>query len=319
MIDLLYKIIEIIALYLFIMSLALFYQWIDRKVVARFQNRMGPTYVGPIGLLQPLYDFLKLLLKEDITPKSVNKTLFTLTPLIAVITILTATILLPLSSKPIVSFEGDIILAIVFLSLYAIIVFLMGTGSQNRFAILGSERTLIQLIGYEIPLTLSIISVVIWTGQTSILGIVEYQKDLPLIFSPLVIAFIIYILTSQAELERQPFDIPEAEQEIVAGWHVEYTGRKFALILLSHDIEMVYLSMLGATLFLGGFQGPMIPGLELILGIVYLVIKSIIILLLLSMIKASLARVRIDQMLTFSWKYLIPLALLQVLIIGVIK
>ena len=306
---------------IFIITFSLFYEWIDRKFYAKLQNRVGPHLAGPFGILQPLADLIKLLSKEDIVPSAADRFLFSLTPILAPSLILFASMFLPIAGvHGILSLEGDLIILIAILSIYSIVVYLAGQGSMNRLASIGATRGILQLIGYEIPLTLTILSVGITAGSLRISDIVVMHavKGTPLILVSQAIGFAIYLIASQAEMERVPFDIPEAEQEIVAGWEVEYTGRRLALFRLSKDLELFFLSGLAAALFLGGPLGPVISGLEPLLYTIYFLIKSIIVLMIFTAIRAVFARLRIDQMMLFSWKYLMPLALVQLIISEVI-
>lgn len=305
----------------FILLISLFYEWVDRKLYARFQNRVGPHLTGPFGLFQPVADFIKLLSKEDIVPMAADRFLFTLTPILAPALILLACMFLPITGPSgIISFNGDLIIVIALLSIYMITVYLAGEGSNNRLASIGAERAALQLIGYEIPLTLSLLSAAIAAGSLSISGIVQAQAErgLWLIAGPQIIGFAIFVITAQAEMERIPFDIPEAEQEIVAGWEVEYSGRRLALFRLSKDLELFLLSGLGAAIFLGGPIGPIIPGLEPVLYTVYFILKSLIVLAIFTLVRALFARLRIDQMILFSWRYLMPLAMILIILTEVI-
>ena len=306
---------------LFALSASLFYEWIDRKFYAKLQNRVGPHVAGPFGTLQPLADFIKLLSKEDIVPAAADKALFTLAPVLAPFLLLFAIMFLPIAGlSGILSFEGDLVVAVAIMSLYSVIVYVAGQASTSRFASIGAERSVLQLIGYEIPLTLSLISVALGANSLRISDIVAAQAERGFwfILGPQALGFAIFLIAAQAEMERVPFDVPEAEQEIVAGWLVEYSGRRLALFRLSKDLELFYLSGLAATAFLGGPLGPTLPGLEPVLYTVYFVIKSIVVLLLFTVIRGIFARLRIDQVLSFCWKYLVPLSILLVLITRVV-
>jgi NADH-quinone oxidoreductase subunit H len=305
--------------FIFTIFLSLFYEWIDRKFYAKLQNRVGPLYTGPFGLLQPLADFIKLLSKEDIIPSAVDKLFFNSVPVLALALMLTGVLLLPiLNISGLISFEGDIIVAVAIMTIFCILVFLSGLGSLNRFGIVGAERAVSQLLGYEIPMTLAIASVALASNSLKIADITAKQSSWWFILGPQAIGFAVFLIAAQAELERVPFDIPEAEQEIVAGWLTEFSGRKLALFRLARDVELVYISGLAATFYLGGPFGPVIPGFESILLPIYFIIKTIIVLLIISVIRAAFARLRIDQMVNFSWKYLVPVSLLQLLLVRVI-
>ncbi len=301
--------------FLFIFFIALVWEWLDRKLYAKLQNRVGPYYTGPWGFLQPLADFIKLLSKEDIVPKDADKAFFVATPILLLATILTGVCLLPIAStRGIISFDGDVILAIAVLTVTCILVFYAGESGLCRFTLVGASRALLQLVGYEIPLMLVIASVAVLSGSLSLSGIVAFQAKYGWLVGPCLVGVIVFIIAGEAEMERIPFDIPEAETEIVAGWLTEFSGRKLAFIRLARDIELFYLSGLAATLFLGGPLGPVIPGLEPVLYTVYFIVKSFVFLFAFSTLRALLARFRIDQMVEFAWKWLIPLALIQFLI-----
>jgi NADH-quinone oxidoreductase subunit H len=180
---------------------------------------------------------------------------------------------------------------------------------------MGAERAMLQLLGFEIPLMISIVGVCVFTSSVRIADIVNWQSMHSwVILGPQILGFIIFLVAAQAELERVPFDIPEAEQEIVAGWMTEYSGRKLALLRLAKDLELVFIAALAAVLYLGGPLGPVVPGLAYLLYPVYLVAKILVVLLILVTIRGAFARIRIDQMLTFAWSYLIPLSMVQIFI-----
>jgi NADH-quinone oxidoreductase subunit H len=305
--------------FVFVIGLAFVYEWLDRKFYARFQNRIGPLYTGRSGFLQPFADFVKLLAKEDITPQAADSLLFSRMPILALTTMLVGATLLPIvSNHGILSFSGDLIIAVALMTIYCIIVFLAGISSTNRFSSVGAERAVSQLLGYEIPMTLAIAGVALNAGSIKIADIVQAQAQTHwYIFGPQALGFGIFLIAVEAELERIPFDIPEAEQEIVAGWLTEFTGRKLALFRLSRDVELLFVSGLVATLYLGGPTGPVVPGLEIVLYPVYFIVKTAVVLFILSSIRTIFARIRIDQMVNFSWKYLVPLSLFQLLLVRI--
>ncbi|MEM0217477.1 MAG: complex I subunit 1 family protein [Candidatus Nezhaarchaeales archaeon] len=302
--------------FLFFAVLGLFFEWIDRKFYAKLQNRVGPLYAGPWGLFQPFADFVKLMAKEDIVPEGADRPLFSSIPVFALALSLFAVLFLPVcGTQGVLSFEGDLIVVTVILTFFVILVFLAGFSSASRYPEVGAERSVLQLLGYEIPLVASVLGAAAVTIQTGgslqIKSIVEAQSSWWSILGIQALGFAIFLLAAQAELERVPFDIPEAETEIVAGWLTEYSGKKLALIRLAKDIELAFLCGLGATLFLGGPQ-PILPGfVGTLLSTIIFVIKSIIVLLILTMIRAAMSRLRIDQMVNFAWKYLVPISILQ--------
>lgn len=298
---------------IFLLALAWFYEWLDRRFFARLQNRYGPIYTGWHGLLQPLADFVKLLAKEDIEPAAVDKPIFRGVPVLILTLPLTALFLIPISGvKAFVHFEGDLIFIIFIMSLLAILAFLGGWSSTNRFSTLGGLRAAMQLLGYEVPLAIVLIGPAIAARSLSITRIVEWQAANGLwIIALTPIGFGIAIIAMLAELEKVPFDIPVAETEIVAGWQTEFSGRKLALMRLALDLELVLAAGLISALFLGGPSGP----IPVIPGIVWFLIKATCIVLILSNLRALFARFRIDQMVSGSWKFLVPLAILQIVIL----
>jgi NADH-quinone oxidoreductase subunit H len=294
---------------LFIFVVSFLYEWVDRKFYARLQNRYGPLYTGPKGILQPFADFLKLLAKEDIEPEAVDKAVFRATPLLLLFLPLLGTLLVPIGGlSAVINFEGDLIFMAFLLTLIAISIFLAGWSSTNRFSTLGGVRAALQMISFEIPLTLSLISPAIMAGSLSITGIVLWQSTRypSIVFQP--IGFAVAIICFLAELERVPFDIPEADTEIVAGWMTEFSGRKLALLRLSRDVETVLAAALLSAVFLGGPAGPGPPQLALL----WFFLKTTIVVLILTNLRALFARIRIDQMMQTFWKYVLPLSLLQI-------
>ncbi len=302
----------------FLFVYSTFCEWFDRKIYARLQNRMGPTHTGRWGILQPVADFLKLMAKEDIVPERADKTLFTLLPVVGIAAVSTSMLLLPLwhynssQSSP-NSFSGDIIVLLYILTLPTLIFFLAAWSSTSFFATIGGARVLTMLFGYEVPLLLAVLSPAILAGSWRLAEIAAFFQEKPLLLLPNIIGFVVAVICLQAKLERTPFDIPHAETEIVGGTFTEYSGKKLALFRLMTDVEMVAGSGLVATVFLGGFPG------GLILGLVNFVIKTLFVIFLLSLIRALTSRIRIDQVISFAWRYLAPLAVLQLLITILLK
>jgi len=302
---------------IFCIAYGWFLEWFDRKLYARFQNRIGPLLTGPKGLLQPFADFVKLLAKEDITPLGADKLGFTAVPLLSVVISLFILLFIPTYSLTgVLSLPGDLLLVLFVSTVFGILIMFAGYFSGNRFSIVGTERTGLQFVAYEIPFAFSVISVAAAARSLEIANIVKYQtvNNLPLIVCT-PIAFVIYLIASLAKLEKIPFDIPEAETEIVAGWQVEYSGRKLAFFRLATDLKMVFVSGFAAALFLAGPYGPSIPGLEPLFYTFWFIIKTLVIMFLLSNLRSLFARYKIDQVVQGFWKYLIPLAVLQILIV----
>jgi len=296
---------------MFLFALAFFYEWVDRKFFARLQNRYGPLHTGPHGILQPLADFLKLLSKEDITLHASDRLLFILAPIFYLALPLTTLFVIPiLDPTSSIAFEGDLIFVLFTFTLVIITVFLAGWSSVSRFSTIGSVRAALQMLGYEIPMGLVVIGPAIAARSLSIRRVVEWQSlnFWMILLQPL--GFIILTVCLLAELQFVPFDIPEAETEIVAGWRTEFSGRKLALLRLGKDLELVLASALIASLYLGGSQH-----FWLIPPIVIFLVKTTFAVMLLSLLRAVFARFRIDQVLSGMWKYLLPLATLQIILI----
>jgi len=297
---------------LFLFFLAFLYEWIDRKFLAKVQNRYGPLYTGPSGILQPLADFLKLLSKEDIVPAAADKLLFSLTPIVYSILPLVALFTIPIENQmAIVAFEGDLIFIMFIFTLIIVTVYLAGLGSMSRFSLIGGVRAALQMLGYEIPMSLAIISPALAAGSLSVSRIVQWQSINSrwiVLLQPL--GFIILIMCLLAELEYVPFDIPEAETEIVAGWRTEFSGRKLALFKLGKDLKLVLASALLTSLYLGGAQQ-----LWVLPPVISFMIKTVLVVLLLTFLRGIFARFRIDQMVSGMWRYLVPLAILQIILI----
>lgn len=308
---LLYLVIYPGLLFLFVYST--FCEWFDRKVYARLQNRMGPTHTGRFGLLQPIADFVKLLAKEDVVPEAADKRLFTVLPIIGLAVVSTAGLLLPvwnfdLAAPGFTSFSGDIIVVLYLLSLPTLILFLAAWSSTNPFSTIGGARVLTMFFGYEVPLFLAVLSPAILADSWRLAEIAAFYQAKPLLLLTNLLGFIIAVIAVQAKLERTPFDIPHAETEIVGGTFTEYSGKKLALFRLTFDIEMVVSSGLLAAVFLGGFPG------GAVVGFLHFVVKTLFVIFLLSLLRALTARIRIDQVVSFAWKYLAPLAVLQLLV-----
>jgi len=297
---------------LFLLCLAFFTEWVDRKFFARIQNRYGPLYTGPSGILQPLADFVKLLSKEDIVPRAADRALFTLVPILYVPLPLTALFIMPIMGETgLIAFEGDLIFLLFVFGLMTIIIFLAGWSSMSRFSIIGGVRSALQMLSFEIPLGIVLIGPAIAAKSLSISGIVQWQSANAawgLWLQP--IGFVVLLTCLLAELELIPFDIPEADTEIVAGWRTEFSGRKLAMFRLGRDLEVVLCAALAASLFLRGAQP-----LWLIPPAVVFLVKTIAVVLLFSFIRSLFARFRIDQVIAGMWKYVLPIAIVQIVLI----
>jgi len=296
---------------IFLFALAFFYEWVDRKFFARLQNRYGPLHTGPLGILQPIADFFKLLSKEDITPHACDRLVFFLVPIFYFALPFTTLFVIPiLSQTSLIAFEGDLIFVLFAFTLIIITVFLAGWSSTSRFSTIGSMRAVLQMIGYEIPMGLVMVGPAIAARTLSISRIVEWQSSNFWLILLQPLGFAVFIICLLAELQFVPFDIPEAETEIVAGWRTEFSGRKLALLRLGKDLELVLASALITSLYFGGAQQ-----FWLIPPIVTFLLKTTFTVMLLSLLRAVFARFRIDQVVSGIWKYLLPLAALQMILI----
>jgi len=299
---------------LFLLSLAFFSEWVDRKVVAKLQNRVGPQYTGPWGILQPFADFVKLLSKEDITPVAVDRLMFSLAPILILSLSLMPLFLIPIADcSALVWFEGDLIFIMFVMTLRIIIIFMGAWSSTNRFSTIGGTRAVLQMLGFEIPLTIAMTGPAISARSLSLSRIVQSQAVGSYFLLTQPLGFVIVTVCLLAELQMTPFDIPKAETEIVAGWLVEFSGKKLALLRLAKDFELVLAASLIASLYLGGPLGPW-----QLHSALYFFTKLVVCILILSNLRALFARFRIDQVLLGTWKYLTPLAFLQIILIELV-
>jgi NADH-quinone oxidoreductase subunit H len=304
----------------------------ERKALARMQSRIGPNRAGPWGIIQPMADAVKLIFKQEMVPAKADKLLFLLAPVITVIPAMIITAVVPwgrsitLFGRQINLYLADVNVGILYLGAVASIaiygIVLAGWSSNNKYALMGGLRSTAQMISYELALGLTFVSVTLLAGSMSLVDVVEAQGANGILgwivwnlSQPL--AFIIFLIAAMAETNRSPFDMPEAEQELTAGYHVEYSGMKFALFFMAEYIKIIAVSMIAATLFLGGYLGPYLDQFP-ILGPVYLFIKTMIMIFVFIWVRATFPRFRYDRLMAFGWKVLLPLALLNVFIAAVI-
>jgi NADH-quinone oxidoreductase subunit H len=289
----------------------------ERVVMAYMQLRLGPNRVGPLGLLQPIADGIKLLTKESFQPTNVDKFTYWLAPAISIFTALFVFVLIPIGGYvdigghqvrlQIADINAGILflLSISSLAVYGIV--LSGWASNNRYSLLGGLRGTAQIISYEIPMGLSLLTVVLSAGTMSLSGIVDAQTAQWFVWTN-PISFIIYLITAFAETNRAPFDLPEAEQELTGGYHTEYGGLKFAIFFMAEYINILAVSSIAVTLFFGGWHGPgNIP-------VVWYLLKVAIFVFLFIWVRATMARLRYDQLMSFGWKFLLPVAILNLII-----
>jgi NADH-quinone oxidoreductase subunit H len=309
-------VLGVVILASFVLIVDIMLVWIERKIVARFQDRFGPNRVGPYGVLQPIADVIKLLIKEDIMPNGADKFIFNIAPIIALAAVLLLWAVVPFAPTII---GADINVAVLYVvaigSLGTLAIIMAGWASNNKYALLGAFRTVALLIAYEVPMIIALLVPVLLARSMGMQTIVAAQSTWYIFVVPL--AAVILLISSIAELGRTPFDISEAESEIVAGFHIEYTGMKFGLFYAGELLHALTVSALISTLFLGGWRGPFVDQVP-ILGPVYLFIKSFFVYYLIMWIRYSFPRVRIDQMLGFNWKFLTPLALCLLIVVAIL-
>ncbi len=316
LVDALLVIIGVVVVASFCLLLPLFLIWAERRLVARMQDRVGPNRVGPEGLLQTIADAIKLMIKEDITPIGADKIVYNLSPILAVISVITMWAVIPFAANVIGTDLNVAALYIVSVgSLGTLAIMLGGWASNNKYALLGAFRTVAQLVCYEVPLILSLIVPVLLARSMSLVTIVDAQKEVWFIFMAPVAALIFFI-TSIAETGRAPFDLLEAESEIVAGFHIEYSGMKFGMFFVAEFLHAFTVGALTAVLFLGGWHVPFVPGAEQIpvIGIVVFMIKAFIGYFVVIWVRTTLPRIRIDHMLELNWKGLVPLSLASIVV-----
>lgn len=301
----------------FVLLVDILLVWVERKVVARLQDRLGPNRLGPFGLIQPLADVLKLLIKEDITPEGAHRVIYNLAPMMALATVLLLWGVIPFAPGLIGADLNVGVLYIVAIgALGTLGIIMAGYASNNKYALLGAFRTVAVMISFEVPMVITLLVPVILARTMGINGIVEAQSMWFIVLSPL--AVLIFLISAQAELGRAPFDLNEAESEIVAGFHIEYTGMKFGLFYAGELLHALTFGAILSALFLGGWRGPGVDAMP-ILGVFYLFAKSFLIYFVIMWIKYTMPRIRIDHMLSFCWKFLTPIALALVIVTAVLS
>ncbi len=292
--------------------------WAERKIAGRVQDRLGPNRVGPYGIMQSVADALKLFTKEDITPDNAERVTYNLAPGIAVFAVLMLLLVIPFGPGLIGADINVGVLYVVAMGSFGIMAALMaGWASNNKYALLGGFRTVAQLLSYEIPMILAMSVPVLFAGTMSMQKLVEAQANFRWFGLVMPTAFLLYFVAALAENERTPFDLLEAESEIVAGYHIEYSGLKFAWFFLAFFLNTLLLSAIATTLFLGGWQGPFVDRVPL-LGVVYFFLKTIVLVFTFMWIRATFPRLRIDQMMALAWKVLVPVGLILVLLAAVV-
>jgi NADH-quinone oxidoreductase subunit H len=311
--DLLRLVIGLIIVLAFSQLNALFLVWLERKVAGHIQLRPGPKEVGPFGLLQTIVDGIKLVGKELITPKLVDRKLFVLAPVLVFMPVLASFLVLPFSPELIIrDMNLGVLLIFSFSAISVLAILAGGWSSNNKYALLGAVRSVAQNVAYEIPLLLAVMSVVLMVNSLRFSDIVQAQGKIWFFFLQPV-AGLIYLICATAETNRAPFDIPEAESELVAGFHTEYSGMRFGLFFLAEYTNMFIVCAVATSLFFGGWYGPL--GFSLgIPGVVWFLIKTYVLLFVVMWVRWTFPRLRFDQLMNFSWKVMIPLALVNLIV-----
>jgi NADH-quinone oxidoreductase subunit H len=299
--------------------------WIERKGLGRIQNRLGPNRVGPWGLLQPVADGLKMLTKEDIVPDVADKLVHFLAPVVLLVPTLLAYAVLPFGKNMTpIDLDAGILFFFAVGASTELSIFMAGWSSRNKYSLLGAMRAIAQMISYEIPLIISSVTVIMIAGSLSLVDVVAKQGGWHFdifprwnVFTPWGLAgFIIFLIASLAESNRSPFDIPEAESEIIAGHLTEYSGFKYALFFLAEYLGMFAMCGLAVTLFLGGWRAPL-PFLDIVPSYVWFLLKLMALVGLFIWIRGTLPRLRVDQLLNFAWKFMLPLSLINLVVAAV--
>ena len=294
----------------FVLALVMGFIWFERRAMGRMQARLGPNRVGPFGLLQPVADAIKVLLKEDIVPTKADRVVHWLAPVVAFAPVLMIFAVVPFQDGALLADLNIGILYVVAISSVSTVgIFMAGWGSSNKYSLLGSMRMIAALVSYEIPVVLSIVGVVLITGSLSMNQIVLAQDTPFILLQPL--GFLLFFIGGCAEINRAPFDLMEADSELTAGFHTEYSGMKFALFYLVEYAEALAISAIITTLFLGGWRGPLLPPW------LWFVVKVGAVFFVIVWVRTTVPRVRIDQLMALAWKFLFPLALINLLITGI--
>ncbi|HLI85519.1 MAG TPA: NADH-quinone oxidoreductase subunit NuoH [Bryobacteraceae bacterium] len=286
--------------------------WVERRLLALWQDRYGPNRVGPFGLMQVTADMVKIFFKEDWVPPFADKTVFILAPAVIVVTVLLSFAMIPVAPGIVVS-NLDVgllfILAMSSLGLYSVV--LAGWASDNKYSLLGALRAAAQMLSYEVFMGLSLMGVVLLAGSFNLARIVEAQRRLWFVV-PQFLGFLLFLIAGMAETRRLPFDLPEAESELIAGYHAEYSGMKFGLFFVGEYLGVTLISALIALLFFGGWMGPVLP------PVVWFLVKMFFFISFFILVRAALPRPRFDQLMSLGWKVMLPLALANLLVTGAV-
>jgi NADH-quinone oxidoreductase subunit H len=299
---------------------ALFLVWLERKVAAHIQLRIGPKEVGPFGILQTIVDGVKLVSKELITPRHVDKKLFMLAPVAIFLPVLVSFVVIPFSEKlQIRDLNVGLLVIFAFSTFNVLAILVGGWASNNKYSLLGAIRSVAQNVAYEIPLLLTVLSALLWSNSLKMSEIVESQSTVWNAFW-MPVAALIYLICATAETNRAPFDLPEAESELVAGFHTEYGGMRFALFFLAEYSNMLIVAAVATTLFFGGWKPLPFLGFLPVPGLIWFLAKTYVLIFVVIWVRWTFPRLRFDQLMNFCWKIMIPAALLHLIVYaGIIK
>lgn len=287
--------------------------WLERRLLAFWQDRLGPNRVGPFGIMQPLADMVKIFFKEDWMPRFVDKTVFVIAPAIVMCTVLLGFAIIPFAPGIfVVDWHIGLLFFLAMSSLGAYSLVLGGWASNNKYSLLGGLRAAAQMITYEVFMGLSLMGVVMLTRSFSLVDIVEAQRGM-WFFIPQFPGFVLFLIAGLAEVHRLPFDIPEAESELIAGFHSEYSGMKFGMFFVGEYLGITLISMLITTLFFGGWLGP-----AFLPPVIWFFLKTFVFICFIILLRAALPRPRYDQLMSYGWKFMLPLALINLLVTGAI-
>jgi len=304
-------IIPVVILVILLISAAML-TWVERRMLGLWQDRHGPNRVGPFGLLQVAADMIKIFTKEDWIPPFADKVIFVVAPMIVMIMMLLGFAIIPFSPDiQIADFDNGLLFLLAISSLSVYSVMLAGFSSNSKYALLGALRAAAQMLSYEVFMGLSLMGIVIMSGSFSLRDIVAAQTDMWYCI-PQAIALFIFMIAGIAESHRAPFDLPEAEHEIAAGFHTEYSSMKFGMFFIGEYLGVLLISAMIVTLFFGGWQGPFLP------PIVWFILKTSFFVLFFILLRAAIPRPRYDQLMAFGWKFMLPLSLLNLLLTGAI-
>jgi NADH-quinone oxidoreductase subunit H len=321
--DFLILVLKMVIIFGAVMNVVGLLSWVERKMMARVQMRPGPTRVGPFGLLQPLADLVKFLFKEDVIPLQANTFLYILAPLLSLVPAFLAFAVVPFGpSLQVTDLSIGLLFVFALTSLGVYGIALGGWASNSKYPLMGAMRSSAQMISYELSLTLSVVGVLMIANTLSLREIVISQQSTWLGFIPRwniflqPIAFIIYVISGTAETNRLPFDLAESEQELVAGWHTEYSSMKFLMFMMAEYANMIAVSALATILFLGGWNGPMFgpPLVQMVLPIFWFVAKISVFIFFYVLLRSTIPRFRYDQLMKFGWKVLVPLSLANIVV-----